>query len=803
VASIPCAKQSEDTRWTSACVIRGACPVECPMRAFVEVLGAGNADAAAGLLLFFDDARYLFECGDGTQRYCTERAVRLSRLRGIYLTSLSAPSLGGLLGMVLTIADAGKEKVSIAGPEGISALFTSAQRNGFCYRPAMQTELVSVKVPRTFEEVTGQDVSIMKPYPASSIVCDDANLVIRAVPVPALRSDNNCSSRRENTDCVGKPFFAVVTYVCRMRDIPGKFDPARAIELGVPKGPAFGRLTRGEPFALPDGSVVSPHDVMSSSTPGPVVIVVACPSTAHLDAVVSNPELCPVELGIAGGQGPGASGPVCVVYHRVSRCVLAHPRYKEWCGKFGPRTSHVTLHSSMAPERVVFASQAQDIDHLRSFDSQRFRPSWQSMLDTPTSGQPVGKVAKEVSSSALSFFTDSLQGSAQKWRMGDCGMQFTLAPVSGVGFSFDDVPPKFIDLNEAKMMSQSAEHCAAESAVVGVPLEAEMSDPACVANFDRETAEVCFLGTAAAIPGKHRNVSGILLNLFARGAVMMDCGEGSWGQMTRSYGMDAAIEILRGLKIVFISHIHADHHLGLLTLLYERRRLISSLKPGEHWPVLVIIGPRQLKEWLSNFEFAVYGSNDNLLYRFCDAEALTDPQQHESKFFADSYGLEIACVRVIHCPNSYGVVVLDRLTGWKLVYSGDTRPCRALAEAGSGATLAIHEATLDDSMEAESIAKNHSTTSEAIRVCAEWMGAWRTVLTHFSQRYPRVPLLDMATVRNLELGRAAVAFDLMRINFADLASLPQVMPAVVAAFPEDILASGGHGDGLGAGYTCL
>lgn len=33
-----------------------------------------------------------------------------------------------------------------------------------------------------------------------------------------------------------------------------------------------------------------------------------------------------------------------------------------------------------------------------------------------------------------------------------------------------------------------------------------------------------FLGTGAALPAKYRNVTGIYVNLFARGGLMLDCG---------------------------------------------------------------------------------------------------------------------------------------------------------------------------------------------------------------------------------------------------------------------------------------
>ncbi len=45
-----------------------------------------------------------------------------------------------------------------------------------------------------------------------------------------------------------------------------------------------------------------------------------------------------------------------------------------------------------------------------------------------------------------------------------------------------------------------------------------------------------FLGTASAQPGQYRNVSGIYVDLFARGSLLVDCGEDSVGQLKRRCG---------------------------------------------------------------------------------------------------------------------------------------------------------------------------------------------------------------------------------------------------------------------------
>lgn len=49
-------------------------------------------------------------------------------------------------------------------------------------------------------------------------------------------------------------------------------------------------------------------------------------------------------------------------------------------------------------------------------------------------------------------------------------------------------------------------------------------------------------------------------------------------------------------------------------------------------------------------------------------------------------------------------------------YSGDSRPSARLVEAGRDATLLIHEATFEDDMMSEAVAKKHSTTGEAIDI---------------------------------------------------------------------------------------
>lgn len=348
--------------------------------------------------------------------------------------------------------------------------------------------------------------------------------------------------------------------------------------------------------------------------------------------------------------------------------------------------------------------------------------------------------------------------------------------------------------------------------------------PCCVENATREDMEITFLGTGSSQPSKYRNVSSIYINLFAQGGMLLDCGEGTLGQLKRRYGVSGADEAVKSLRCIWISHIHADHHTGVARILALRSKL---LKDVPHKPLLVI-GPRPLERFLN-----AYSTLEDLDMQFLDCRHTLKPSveallgdnvtesatsQLENTMFApgsrmENYnrkpasprdtsalanlkevlhesGLEILhSVPVLHCPQAFGVVLRAKekvssagkaIPGWKVVYSGDTRPCPALIDASRDATVLIHEATFEDGMKDEAIAKNHSTTKEAIAVGTS-AGAYRIILTHFSQRYPKIPVFD-----EVDMHKTCIAFDLMSVNLMDLPVLPKVLPHLKLLFRDEM-----------------
>jgi ribonuclease Z len=265
------------------------------------------------------------------------------------------------------------------------------------------------------------------------------------------------------------------------------------------------------------------------------------------------------------------------------------------------------------------------------------------------------------------------------------------------------------------------------------------------------------------------------------GNIMIDTGEGSLAQMIRRYGAQRVDEQLKQLRMIWISHIHADHHIGLPRILTARREAFK--RKGLEAPIIPVIGPRPLRRFLNLFSELEYLGVD-----FIDcAETTRDKWESDTMSpvvarmraaLAGSDLDQIIAVPVNHCAHAYGVKLVGK-RGWTMVYSGDTRPCQSLVAAARDATLLVHEATFENGMEEEAIKKRHSTTKEAVQTGND-ARAYRTILTHFSQRYPKIPIFDGSHTE-----RTAVAFDLMTIDFTNLPILPKLLPAIRSLFSDD------------------
>jgi ribonuclease BN (tRNA processing enzyme) len=305
--------------------------------------------------------------------------------------------------------------------------------------------------------------------------------------------------------------------------------------------------------------------------------------------------------------------------------------------------------------------------------------------------------------------------------------------------------------------------------------------PPCLLSLEAAQTSILFLGTGSAEPSRHRGPSAILLSQPG-GGLLMDVGEGTFGQLRRLHGEEGATKILQDLKLIWISHKHADHTLGLVHIL--NARLLGSTGRDRH--PLVVVGSAAVEKWLT-IHYEHEESHPAWIFIHCSKfnSSLLNQEAALSPVVSCLGLTQWKSVPVHHCKDAYALVIKS-LGGWKIVYSGDCRPSVKLQEEGMDATLLIHESTFDPSLSEMALQKRHSTSNEALEV-ARGMRAYRTILTHFSQRYPKIPDGLEGSSDSFKAWRETpmVAFDGLSVPLSLLPVLPLLLPAMSIALKED------------------
>lgn len=239
---------------------------------------------------------------------------------------------------------------------------------------------------------------------------------------------------------------------------------------------------------------------------------------------------------------------------------------------------------------------------------------------------------------------------------------------------------------------------------------------------------------------------------------LLDCGEGTQRQMMR-FGVGFSV------REIFISHLHADHYLGLPGLLRT-----MSLQGRED--ELVVWGGAGTEPTLRaaielggdrlQFPVAVREIPPDEAVRYDGFQVRAFPVEHTLQSIGlalvedDRLGrFDVELARRLGVPEGpeFGMlhrggdvvlpsgavvkaadVVGPTRPGRTVVFSGDTRPCAATVDAARGADLLVHEATFSDEDLGRARETRHSTAREAADV-ARQAGVRQLVLTHFSARY--------------------------------------------------------------------
>ena len=273
-----------------------------------------------------------------------------------------------------------------------------------------------------------------------------------------------------------------------------------------------------------------------------------------------------------------------------------------------------------------------------------------------------------------------------------------------------------------------------------------------------------FLGTSSAVPTASRGLSSIAL---MRGAelLLFDAGEG----MQRNF-IKAGLGINKKMKI-FITHMHADHCVGLLGLLQT-----MGLQGREK--SVYIYGEPRLEEFLrENMRIINFGLTFDIIVSKIEKGGVVVKEKDyqisccETLHSVPSFAY---CLEEFERPGIFNISEAKRLgipegelygklqhgqniiyggkmiksthvvgpprRGRKIGISGDTRPTDKLVRFFKECDVLVFESTYGGDKQEKAIENGHSTAAEAATI-AKKAKVDKLLLTHFSARYDETSLL--------------------------------------------------------------
>ena len=588
---------------------------------------------------------------------------------------------------------------------------------------------------------------------------EETSFTVKSIPVNYTVGSNGAESTQSQQ--ITKQ---AISYVFTTPPIPGKFLIEKARKLNVPMGPLCGQLKAGKSVTFIDPETnkemtVDSKDVLAKESPGVGVAVVYCATTQVLEELRASRTLRVFEKNEAY-SAPNAQ--LDAIVHLTPKSVFESDAYQSWCEEFGSAVDHITLHvAKSVKDRAANNNASPFVSAIRGGIRRSFvHDGLFPMLDIPFS----------TSCDDSKRTTTVIEGCPM--------MEYLLMPRSKRGLNISTAKSLYTaterdDLNK--------EVLAAGACQLAQTVTAEhIADNENESNF----GELIFTGTGSAVPCKHRNVTGKYLRMSNGNSMLLDVGEGTVGQLLQVWrsvlpksasAIDEYHSRLLGIKAVWISHPHADHHLGLLRLLSERSAIGGTNDP------IVLMAPPNMFAFLSEYQLTVPEIKGSYVELDC-RDLFPGHQSPLCSKLREDLGISCTSVQVTHCPYSYAVVI-DGTAFGRLAYSGDCRPSSRFALAGNGADVLIHEATFEDGMQEEAVLKKHSTVGEAIGIASK-MDAKTLILTHFSQRYPKIPPVN----RNESDEKAmavpiAFAFDFMRVTPTSLHLATKLTPALRLLYP--------------------
>ncbi|MGN6392136.1 MAG: ribonuclease Z [Gemmatimonadales bacterium] len=201
----------------------------------VTFLGTGAATPTvdrnvAALAVQREGETILFDCGEGTQRQMMRYGVGFS-FTEVFFSHYHADHVLGITGLLRTMGLQDRSApVTLYGPRGAERVLGAAITLGI-ERNRFPVEIVEVR-------------------PGDRLCREEYDLVV-------FETDHRA-------DTVG--------YALTEHTRLGRFNPERARALGVPEGPLWGQLHRGESVTLADGRQVSPAELVGTPRRGRTLV---------------------------------------------------------------------------------------------------------------------------------------------------------------------------------------------------------------------------------------------------------------------------------------------------------------------------------------------------------------------------------------------------------------------------------------------------------------------------------------------------------------------------------------------------
>ncbi|KAF8002401.1 hypothetical protein HF325_003366 [Metschnikowia pulcherrima] len=703
---------------------------------------------------------------EGAQRVLNENGLRVGRLKSIFLTGIisSWSDIGGLPGLFLTISDATSRGIDIFTNSSKTLTYVVATWRYFVFRKGIELNVrdtddqsyigdssavfIPVKIPSL---TPARDVPAAESSRLFTLLKKLTSFMFPADTLKANSADPDSYkadfSEAEIPTHVQLPdpaeFVDIhsqksLSFIVRFMPVRGKFDPVKAKALGIKPGLKFKSLTDGEIVMNDKNEPVHPHQVMGESKTFPKMLILDIPNVAYLDNTISEG----VWFEKSEANGPEDFE---LVYHLLGDDIdFELPKYVDFILKFPGNCKHVISHPSIADNTLVFKTYAIHMLRLKCIMNNSFNlPYFEA--HTPLTKH---------------FKLQSLQ-------------QFSIDP-SGVKVCEQDV----VDETWSSLYDKEISAPSQKKEILGNSILS--LGPIAKAESLKDHVQVVTLGTGSALPSIHRNVLANLIripyldeitNEIRFNSILLDGGENTIGSLMRNYGHnnnEQLKQIFDELSLIFLSHLHADHHLGIVSV------ITAWLEHNKHnTKKLHLILPWQFNnfvtEWFRLEQRTQDYDMDRIVYTSCE-QFIRNPRgeleqlkisefeeklgngvlseiipkveftpmtQQKHKTYEELRLKLVETTRAIHCYWAYSVSLTFNLSlteTFKISFSGDTRPNPKFVEIGKNSDLLIHEASLDNDLIEEALAKKHTTIVEAVKV-AELMDCPKVILTHFSARF--------------------------------------------------------------------